>query len=118
MHQDIKEIFVTEQEIVEITKRLGSEISADYENKQPILVGLLNGCVPFYAELIKNITVMMEFDFMDVKSYEGTQSVGEVKIKKDVTTSCKNWIWFKYCYLYCGNVATSICKSESINEYT
>ena len=78
MHQDIKEIFVTEQEIIEITRRLGKEISADYENKQPILVGLLNGCVPFYAELIKNISIMMEFDFMDVKSYEGTQSTGKV----------------------------------------
>ena len=76
MHQDIKEIFVTEQEIVEITKKLGKEISIDYENKQPILVGLLNGCVPFYSELIKNISIMMEFDFMDVKSYEGTQSAG------------------------------------------
>lgn len=90
MHQDIKEIFVTEQEIIEITRRLGKEISADYENKQPILVGLLNGCVPFYAELIKNISIMMEFDFMDVKSYEGTQSVGEVKIKKDLSHDVKN----------------------------
>ncbi len=85
MHQDIKEIFVTEEEIVEITKKLGKQIEEDYKDKKPIFLGLLNGAVPFFAELTKRVNIMAEFDFMDVKSYEGTQTSGIVNIIKDMS---------------------------------
>ena len=90
MHQDIKEIFVTEEEIVEITKKLGKQIENDYKDKKPIFLGLLNGAVPFFAELTKRVNIMAEFDFMQVKSYVGTQSLGVVNIIKDMSHDPKD----------------------------
>ena len=76
MHKDVKKILISEEEIVKRCEELGRQITADYEAKQeaPLLVGLLKGSVPFLAELIKHIDMDIMFDFMDVSSYEGTQS--------------------------------------------
>jgi len=66
-------------------------LSKDYKNgKAPILVALLKGSVPFLAELIKHIDLDIEFDFMDVSSYEGTESIGDIKINKDLDRSVRN----------------------------
>ena len=88
MLNDIKEIIITENQIKEKCKELGEIISKDYATKTPLLVGFLKGCVPFIAELMKHITIPMEFDFMDVSSYFGTtSSSGQVKIIKDLDTN-------------------------------
>lgn len=55
----------------------------------PIVVGLLRGSVPFMAELIKRFTFPCEIDFMSVSSYDGTESIGDVKIDKDMELSSK-----------------------------
>lgn len=89
INKDIKEVLISEKEIVERSKEIGSQISKDYENKNPILIALLKGSVPFLSELIKHITVDMEIDFMDVSSYDGTVSTGEVRINKDLDRSIK-----------------------------
>lgn len=83
LHPDVKEILVSEEQIVARCKELGKEISDYYADSNPIVVGLLKGSVPFMAELVKNITCDMEMDFMDVSSYDGTNST-EVKIIKDL----------------------------------
>ena len=91
MINDIKEILITEEQIKEKCKELGQMISEDYKGKKPLFVGFLKGCVPFIAELIKHITIPMEFDFMDVSSYFGTtSSSGQVKIIKDLDTDILN----------------------------
>ena len=54
------------EEIVNISKKLGEQISKDYEGKKPLLVGLLKGSVPFMAELMKHIDIEMEIDFDEV----------------------------------------------------
>ena len=54
-----------------------------------MVIGLLKGSVPFMAELIKYITVECEIDFMAVSSYSGTESLGDVKIVKDLDHSIK-----------------------------
>lgn len=89
MNSDIKKILVSEEEIIERSKELGAQISSDYNGKTPILIALLKGSVPFLAELMKYITIDMETEFMDVSSYEGTESTGEVKIVKDLDRSIK-----------------------------
>ena len=48
LDEDIQEIFLTHEEIVAICERLGKRISDDYEGKNPLLIGLLRGCVPFW----------------------------------------------------------------------
>ncbi len=89
MHKDVKKILISEEEIVKRCEELGRQITADYEEKQeaPLLVGLLKGSVPFLAELIKHIDMDIMFDFMDVSSYEGTQSVGNIRVIKDLDSS-------------------------------
>lgn len=83
MHKDVDRILVTDEEISRRCKELGEEISNYYKENVPIVIGLLKGSVPFMAEIVKNITVDIEMDFMDVSSYSGTEST-EVKILKDV----------------------------------
>lgn len=87
LEQDIKKILYSEEAIVAKTKALGEQLTADYQGKHPLLVGVLKGSVPFMAELIKHIDTHIELDFMVVSSYHGgTTSSGEVKILKDVDT--------------------------------
>lgn len=86
---DIREILISENEIQERAKQLGEQITKDYFSKKPLLVGLLRGSVPFLADLMKNIDLDIQFDTMDVSSYEGTESVGEIRILKDLDTPVK-----------------------------
>ena len=86
---NVEKVLISEEEIVERCKQLGAQISKDYEGKQPMIIGLLKGSVPFLAELIKYITVDCEIDFMAVSSYSGTESLGDVKIVKDLDHSIK-----------------------------
>ncbi|NLC95975.1 MAG: hypoxanthine phosphoribosyltransferase [Erysipelotrichaceae bacterium] len=90
MHPQIKKILVSHEEIVNKCEELGKELAKDYENEdKPLLVALLKGSIPFLSELIKHIDMDIKIDFMDVSSYEGTESVGDIKIIKDLDTSIK-----------------------------
>lgn len=88
LDNDIKKVLYSEEEIVEKTRELGQQLTKDYEGKDPLLVAVLKGAVPFMAELMKHIDTHIEIDFMVVSSYgNGTTSSGEVKILKDVDTN-------------------------------
>lgn len=88
LEQDIKKVLYTEEQIIAKTKELGQVLTKDYAGKNPLLVGILKGSVPFMAELMKHIDTHIEVDFMVVSSYHGgTTSSGEVKILKDVDTN-------------------------------
>lgn len=84
MDKIIKEVLVSEEEIKEICKRLGEQISKDYAGKKLFLVSVLKGAVVFMADLMRNITCDCEIDFMAVSSYSGTKTTGVVKFKKDL----------------------------------
>ncbi|HHZ11840.1 MAG TPA: hypoxanthine phosphoribosyltransferase [Acholeplasmataceae bacterium] len=86
MDSFIEEVLLDHTEIVKICKRLGEQITADYHEKRPILVGLLKGSVPFLAELIKHIKCDIEVDFMQASSYVGVKSSGAVMVLKDLVT--------------------------------
>lgn len=86
----IEEVLITPEMISEKCLELGKRISFDYQDKTPILVCLLKGGVPFLAELIKNIDCDMQIDFIDVASYDGVVSSGQVKLIRDITTEVKN----------------------------
>ena len=89
INKDVKEVLVTEEQIVERCNELGKQISQDYEGKEPVLIGLLKGSVPFMAELIKHIDIDMQTEYMAVASYVGTESQGDVRILKDLDKSIK-----------------------------
>jgi hypoxanthine phosphoribosyltransferase len=90
MHKDIKRVIISYEQIEQRSKELAKEVEAYYEDKDaPLLVALLKGSIPFLAELIKHIELDIEYDFMDVSSYEGTESIGDVRILKDLDQSIK-----------------------------
>ena len=92
MHPMIKKVLVSEEQIAQRCKELGKQIDEEYkDNKRPVLlVALLKGSVPFMAELMKRITINVQIDFMVVSSYDGTESIGDIKINKDLDGSCKD----------------------------
>ena len=85
MQNVIERVLVTREEIEKRCDELGKEISEAYkqDKEAPLLVALL-------SELIKHIDLDIQFDFMNVSSYQGTQSVGDVKILKDLDISIKD----------------------------
>ncbi len=82
------EVLMTQEEIAEVVARLGREITADYEGKNPVLVNLLKGGVVFLADLIRQLPIPHQIDFMRVSSYEnGTSSSGVVRIAEDLSAN-------------------------------
>ena len=89
MHQDISEILLTQAQIEEKATELGNQLKADYTKKSPILIGLLKGSTMFMADLMKSMDIPLEIDFMDVSSYDGAASTGDVRIVKDLDISVR-----------------------------
>ena len=86
-HPDVEKILITSEEIADRCRELGELITHDYKDNPPVLVALLKGSIPFLAELMKYIDLDVEIDFMDVTSYSGTESSGDVRILKDTEGS-------------------------------
>ncbi len=87
MHKDVERILFTEEEIKQSVERIGREITADYSGKTPLLVGILKGSVIFTADLLREIDLMCDIDFMVAKSYgNAAVSSGNVRILKDLDT--------------------------------
>lgn len=85
IHDDIKSVMISEEEIQKIVKGLGEKISADYAGKEILLVVILKGSLIFAADLMRYITVPVKLDFMQASSYgSGMQSSGIINIKKDL----------------------------------
>ncbi len=85
MKTDIAEVLLDEQTIQNKVMELGKKISEDYKDKNPVMVCILKGGVIFLTNLIKNISIPLELDFMSLSSYgDTTKSSGVVKIKKDI----------------------------------
>jgi hypoxanthine phosphoribosyltransferase len=81
----IGEILVQSDQLQRRVKELGAEISADYEGRNPLLIGVLKGAIFFLSDLMRQITCPVEVDFMAVASYgSSTASSGVVRILKDL----------------------------------
>lgn len=82
---DIGHVIVDEQELQSRIRELGKEITADYTDGPPLLVGILKGAFMFMADLARAIDLPVEFDFMAVSSYgSATRTSGVVRIVKDL----------------------------------
>lgn len=85
IHDDIKSVMISEEEIEKIVKGLGEKISEDYAGKEILLVVILKGSLIFAADLMRYITVPVKLDFMQASSYgSGMESSGIINIKKDL----------------------------------
>jgi len=88
---DISEIIITEQEIQNRVKELGLKISADYQGKCPVLVGVLKGVLFYMADLLRVITIPSEVDFLAVSSYSNeARNKGVVRLVKDLEIPIHN----------------------------
>ena len=89
MHNDIQEILLTEEQIQARIKELGEILTAEYAGKNPVFVGVLKGVVMFFADLVRNVDIPCEIDFMSIASYSGTTSTGRTEIRKDLSVDIK-----------------------------
>lgn len=88
LQKDIEKVLISEEELQNKIQELGESLTTEYQDKFPLLIGVLKGAMPFMADLMKRIDSYVEIDFMDVTSYgNATVSSGEVKIVKDLNTS-------------------------------
>ena len=70
---------------------IGHEISEHYKNNIPIIIGVLNGAFLFMADLVRNLNIEFEVDFIKIDSYDnGTQSTGTVRLLKDISADITN----------------------------
>ena len=87
LHPDIEEILLAEQDIKDIVKKVGAEITRDYADKNPLVIAVLRGAVVFMADIMRAIECPLSIDFMAVSSYgDGVKSSGVVRIVKDLDT--------------------------------
>ena len=81
----VGEILIDRETLAARVAELGTEISADYEGRDLLLIGVLKGAVFFMADLMRHLTVPCEVDFMAISSYgDATDSSGIVRILKDL----------------------------------
>ena len=87
MDNDIEKILFTSEDIKTAVQKLGQKLTEDYQDKNPVVVGILRGAAPFMIDLIRAMDCYMEIDFMAVSSYgDDMESSGTVKIIKDLGT--------------------------------
>jgi hypoxanthine phosphoribosyltransferase len=89
LEADIGDILLTEDDIAAKVRELGQRISADYAGRTITLVSVLKGSLPFMADLMREISLPLRIDLMEVSSYGGsaTESSGLVRIMKDLSAS-------------------------------
>ncbi|MBO6301686.1 MAG: hypoxanthine phosphoribosyltransferase [Ruminiclostridium sp.] len=87
MHSDVGSILFSEEQIAEAVKALGKRITADHAGKSPVIIGILKGSFIFMSDLVRNIDLDCELDFMIAKSYgNAAVSSGKVRVLKDIDT--------------------------------
>lgn len=88
LEKDIEKVLITKEQIAARCQELGKELTAEYQGKNPLVIGVLKGSIHFMADLCREMDCYLELDFMDVSSYgNATVSSGEVKILKDLDTN-------------------------------
>ena len=86
MDAPVGEILIPEEKIRERVAQLGKEISGDYKGKVPVLVNILKGGIIFLSDLVRELEILHEIDFMSVSSYNSqTESTGVVRILADLS---------------------------------
>jgi hypoxanthine phosphoribosyltransferase len=85
LHDDVEEILVDTDVIGARVAELGSQLSSDYAGRDPVLVSVLKGSLVFLADLMRAMDLPSSIDLMEVSSYAGTETSGQVRILKDLS---------------------------------
>lgn len=79
IHDKEFEVSIPREEILKEVKRVADEINRDYAGKRPLLLGVLNGCFMFAADLMRNLNIECEISFVKLSSYQGTTTTGVIR---------------------------------------
>ena len=80
MYSKIDKVLISEDQLRERIAELGEQITRDYADKNPIVIGVLKGVVVFYADMVRQIKTHCEMAFMTLRSYCGTDSTGSLEV--------------------------------------
>ena len=89
MEQNIQKVLLSEEQIKARVCELGEILSEEYRDKNPVVLGVMKGVVVFYADMIRQLKIPCQMEFMWLSSYEGTDSSGSVVVKRDISTDIK-----------------------------
>ena len=88
MHDDVEQILFTHEQIQARVRELGAQITRDYDGREPHLITIVKGSIPFLADLMRAMDCPLSLDLIGVASYgAGTTSSGEVRLTKDLDDS-------------------------------
>ena len=85
MESAIAKVLLSEEQIKARIHEMAEILNKEYADKNPLVVGVLKGVVIFYADMIREFKFPCQMDFMWISSYSGTNSTGNMQVKKDVS---------------------------------
>jgi len=110
-----KKLFITRDTIHQKVKEISAQISSDYEEKEPVLIGILNGAVFFFADIVRELSIPVKIDFVRAASYGSNMaSSGNIRLTKDVEIPVKG----KHVILVEDIVDTGLTLSHIIQKMT
>lgn len=89
MEKNIEKVLLSEEQIQNKVNEFAAILSKEYAGKDPVFVGVLKGVVIFFADMVRKINIPCEIDFMCLSSYGGTNTTGNVVVKKDISVDIK-----------------------------
>ena len=91
MRTDIQEVLVDEAALKKRINELGEQLSEEYRDKNPILIGILKGSSIFISDLIREMDICLEIDFLKASSYGcDVESSGVIKLEQDLSMDVKD----------------------------
>lgn len=89
MEKNIKKVLVSEEQIQAKVKELAAVLTEEYADKNPVVIGVLKGVVVFFADMIRSMRFPLQIDFMWISSYTGTNSTGQMQVRRDISADIK-----------------------------
>lgn len=88
----MRKIILSNEDIQNICKLIGSQLSTRYRfnDTPPVFIGVMKGAIPFLTDLVNHCDIPLFIDYIQIGSYNGTESTGTVILKKDVTLDIRN----------------------------
>jgi len=83
-------MYLSKDDINNRLKEMANQLSENFCNECPVIIGILNGSFVFMADLIRQIDFECEIDFMKVNSYVGKETSGKVQLEKDITINIED----------------------------
>lgn len=91
LYNDIESVLIEKETILKRVKAMATEIANEYKDKNPLMICILKGSLIFFADLVREMDIPLEIEFLAISSYENsTKSSGEVKVAKDTDKSLEN----------------------------